>query len=116
MGASDRVAAKAALLDTRVDLIIEAADPDRILRFGSRATGTARPERDEDVLVVVPHVENERQVSRRIDHALLDHPMEAAVDLVVVDRETLAQHQDTPGMIDRQALKEGEVAYARARV
>jgi len=61
-------------------------------------------------------VENERRVSRRIYHALLDHPIEAAVDIVVVDRETLAQHQDPPGMIYRQALKEGEVAYARARV
>ena len=110
------VEAKTSLLDTLVDIIIEAADPDRIILFGSRATGTARPESDYDFLVVVPHVENERQVSRRIYHALLDHPIEAAVDIVVVDRETLAQHRDTPGMIYRQALREGEVAYERARV
>jgi uncharacterized protein len=110
------VGAKTSLLDTLIDIIIEAADPDRIILFGSRATGTARPESDYDFLVVVPHVENERQVSRRIYHALLDHPIEAAVDIVVVDRETLAQHRDTPGMIYRQALREGEVAYERARV
>jgi hypothetical protein len=49
-------------------------------------------------------------------NALPDHPIEAAVDIVVVDRETLPQHRDTLGMIDRQALKEGEVAYGRVRV
>jgi predicted nucleotidyltransferase len=59
--------AKTSLLDMRVDLIIEAADPDPIILLGSRATGTARPERDDDLLVVVPHVENERRVSRRTD-------------------------------------------------
>jgi predicted nucleotidyltransferase len=58
--------AKASLLDTRVDLIIELADPEPIILLGSRATGTARPERDDDLLVV-SHVENERRVSRRTD-------------------------------------------------
>ena len=107
---------QASLLDTLIKIITESAQPDRVILFGSRATGSARPESDYDFLVIVPHVENERQVSRRIYHALLDHHIEAAVDIVVVDRETLAQHRDTPGMVYRQALKEGEVAYDRARV
>jgi predicted nucleotidyltransferase len=110
------VEAKASLRNTLVDIITKVADPDQIILFGSRATGTAHPESDYDFLVVVPHVENERRVSRRIYHALLDHQIEAAVDIVVVDQETLAQHRDTPGMIYRQALKEGEVAYERVRV
>ena len=89
----------------RVAIIIEAAESDPIILFGSRATGTARPESDYDFLVVVPHVENERQVSRRIYHALLDHPIEAAVEIAVVDPATRAQHPDTPGTICHQALK-----------
>jgi hypothetical protein len=49
-------------------------------------------------------------------NALPDHPIEAAVDIVVVDRETLVQHRNPPGMIDHQVLKEGDVAYERVRV
>jgi predicted nucleotidyltransferase len=87
-----------------------------VILFESRARGTARLESDYDFLVVVPHVENERHVSRRIYYALLDLHIDAAVDIIVVDRETLEEHRDTPGMVYRQALAEGEVAYDRARV
>jgi uncharacterized protein len=106
--------AEASVLDTLVDIIATTAQPDRIILFGSRATRGARPDSDYDFLVIVPEVENERHVSRRIYRALLDHRIDAAVDIVVVDRETLAQHRDTPGMIYREALTEGKVAYDRA--
>ncbi len=106
--------AEASVLDTLVDIIAATAQPDRIILFGSRATGGARQDSDYDFLVVVPEVENERHVSRRIYRALLDHRIDAAVDIIVVDRDTLAQHGDTPGMIYREALTEGEVAYDRA--
>jgi uncharacterized protein len=106
--------ARASLLDRLVAIITDAADPDQVILFGSRTTGRAREDSDFDFLVIVPHVENERQVSRRIYRALLDQHVGAAVDIVVVDRETLARHRDTPGMIYRRALAEGEVAYDRA--
>jgi uncharacterized protein len=106
--------ARASLLDKLIGIITDAAEPDQIILFGSRTTGRARPDSDYDFLVIVPHVDNERQVSRRIYRALLDQHVEAAVDIVVVDRETLARHRNTPGMIYRQALAEGEVAYERA--
>ena len=103
-------------LEMLVDIIAQTAAPDRVILFGSRASGTARAESDYDFLVVVPHVENGRQVSRRIYRALLDHQVDVAVDIIVVDTETLVQHQNTPGLIYQQALAEGEVAYDRARV
>ncbi|HWE60982.1 MAG TPA: nucleotidyltransferase domain-containing protein [Chloroflexota bacterium] len=37
-----------------VDRIIAACDPQRVILFGSRACGTARPQSDADFLVVVP--------------------------------------------------------------
>ena len=43
--------AKTSLLDMRVAIIIEAADLDPIILFGSRATSTAHPERDSGMLV-----------------------------------------------------------------
>ena len=105
--------AKASVLDTLVEIIANAVQPDRIILFGSRATGGAVRDSDYDFLVVVPEVENERQVSRRIYRALLDRRVDAAVDIVVVDRDTLARHRNTPGMIYREAIAEGKVAYER---
>lgn len=104
-----------ALLETLVGIIAETAEPDRIILFGSRAYDAALPESDYDFLVVVSTVDNEREVSRRIYRAILDHHIDAAVDIIVVDQETLAQHHDTPGFIYRQALSEGEVTYERPR-
>jgi hypothetical protein len=45
------VDAKASLRNTRVDIMTKVADPDPSILFGSRSTGTARPERDSGVLV-----------------------------------------------------------------
>jgi predicted nucleotidyltransferase len=101
------------LLDKLVDIITETAEPDQVILFGSRATDTARPGSDYDFLVVVSQVENERHVSRRIYRALLDHHIDAAVDVVVVDREKLERYRDAPGLIYRQALEEGKLAYDR---
>jgi uncharacterized protein len=105
-----------ALLDTLVEIIAQTADPDQIILFGSRAQGTAGTESDYDFLVVVPDVKNERHVSRRIYRALLDQHVGAAVDVIVVDAEKLAQHRHTLGLIYRQALAEGKVYYDRTRV
>lgn len=102
-------------LKTLVDIITQTAAPERVILFGSQAKGTSRAESDYDFLVVVPNVENGRQISRRIYRALLDHRVDVAVDIIVVDTETLAQRQDTPGLIYQQALAEGEVYYDRAR-
>ncbi|MCD6287029.1 MAG: nucleotidyltransferase domain-containing protein [Anaerolineae bacterium] len=106
---------QASLLESLIDIIKQTADPDRIILFGSRGRDTAHPQRDYDFLVVVPHVENERHISRRIYRALLEQHIDAPVDIVVVDGDTLERHHDTPGMIYRQALAEGEVAYDRSR-
>jgi uncharacterized protein len=104
---------EASQLASLVDIIRQTADPERIILFGSRAKDAAQAGSDYDFLVVVSHVENERQVSRRIYRALLDQGVDVPVDVVVVDQATLERHYDTPGMVYREALAEGEIAYDR---
>lgn len=104
---------QASRLESLVDIIRQTADPERIILFGSRAKDTGHAGSDYDFLVVVSHVDNERQVSRRIYRALLEHGVDVPVDVVVVDRATLERRHDTPGMVYREALAEGEVAYDR---
>ncbi len=103
-------------LNDLVDIIARAVNPDQIVLFGSQTRGTAHRESDYDFLVVMPDVQNERQISRRIYRALLEQHVGVAVDVVVVDTQKLAHHRDTPGYIYHRALREGEVCYDRARI
>ena len=99
------------MLTRIVRVITEAAQPERIILFGSRARGAAREDSDYDLLVIVRGAPNERQISRRIYRALLAHEVNAAVDVIVVQAEKLEQHRDSPYYVYRQALREGEIAY-----
>jgi predicted nucleotidyltransferase len=99
-----------------VETIVQVARPERVILFGSRATGMARDESDYDFLVVVRGIRNERKVSQRIYRALLDRRVGAAVDIVVVNTGTLEQHRESPYYIYRQPLQEGKVFYDRGGV
>ena len=98
-----------------IDTIIQEAQPERIILFGSRATGTAQAESDYDFLVVVRGVQNEREISRHIYRALLEQKIGIAVDVIVVNAETLERHRENPFYIYRQALQEGRVFYDHSR-
>ena len=103
-------------LQAIVETIVQVARPERVILFGSRATGMAQSESDYDFLVVVRGIRNEREVSRRIYRALLDKRVGAAVDVVVVNTGTLEQYRESPFYVYRQALREGRVFYDRERV
>ena len=99
------------LLQTIVEIIIEEANPEQVILFGSRAKGTAQEESDYDFLVVVRGIQNEREISRRIYRALLDRRTGAAVDVIVVDVGTLERHRESSYFVYHQALQEGRVFY-----
>ena len=102
------------LIPDIVKIIVHSARPERIILFGSRAKGTARRESDFDFLVIVSEIENEREISRKVYRALLEHRIEAAVDVVVVDERKLARHKDNTYFIYSDALREGKVCYEKA--
>ena len=104
------------LLEDIVRIIVEEARPEQVVLFGSRVKGTAQDRSDYDFLVVVRDVQNERDISRRIYRALLDQKIGAAVDIVVVNADTLDRHKESPFFVYRQALREGRVFYDRAGV
>jgi len=94
-----------------VETIVNTVKPQRVVLFGSRASGHARQDSDYDLMVVMSEVENERTISRRLYRALLDRRIPAAVDLIVVGAKTLQRHGDNPAYIYAQALREGKVCY-----
>jgi predicted nucleotidyltransferase len=98
-------------LQTIVEIIIKEAKPEQVILFGSRAKGTAQKESDYDFLVVVRDIQNEREVSHCIYRALLERRVGAAVDVVVVNTETLERYGESPYFVYHQALREGRVFY-----
>lgn len=95
-----------------VDKIVEIAKPRKVILFGSYVRGKMTVNSDLDVMVVESSVENPRKESVRIRRALKGILM--PMDILVVQEDVLAETADTPGLIYREAIKNGRVVYESA--
>ena len=91
--------------------IVERFNPDQIILFGSHARGTAGPDSDVDLLVVMPVSGSRREKAIEIGVAL--HGIRIPKDIVVTTPEEFAWRKQVPGTIERPAAKEGVLLYAR---
>ena len=87
-------------------------NPRRIVLFGSRARGDARPDSDVDLLVVLDEVASKHELAVAMRVAVADVPL--AKDIVVTTREEIARRGDLVGTVLRPALKDGRDVYVRA--
>jgi predicted nucleotidyltransferase len=94
-----------------VQRIVEEFKPDKVILFGSRAWGTARPDSDADLLVIMPVSGSRRKLAARIDLALAG--MGLPKDIVLATPEEVQQYGDTVGAILYPALRKGKVLYER---
>jgi predicted nucleotidyltransferase len=92
--------------------LIREFDPDRIILFGSYARGTAGPDSDADLLVVMPVSGSRRLKTVEMERALAGVGLPK--DLVLVTPEELERDRRSPGTLVRPALEEGAVLYERA--
>jgi uncharacterized protein len=89
-----------------------AAQPLRVLLFGSVARGVDGPDSDIDLLVVLPEIERSRRHDLTVKLArAITAPV--PVDLLVTDPAEIAERGDLPGIL-RVALREGRVVHERA--
>jgi uncharacterized protein len=100
------------LLALIVERIVRRFDPLKIVLFGSRARGTARPDSDIDLLVVLPQVADQRQAVVAVLRELRDLPV--AKDVVVTTPDEIARRGDLIGTVLRPALREGKVVYEQS--
>jgi len=99
-----------AVLDEIVRRIIQVAQPDRIILFGSAARGHAGPNSDLDLLVIKSGDIHRGRLEAEIHRHL--QGVEAAVDVIVVKSEDVERYRDSPYTVIRPALREGRVVYA----
>jgi HEPN domain-containing protein/predicted nucleotidyltransferase len=96
------------VLDEIVQNIVEAAQPDKIILFGSAARGEMGPNSDIDLLVIKSGKFNHDRLTRDIYRNLT---CAVGVDALVVTPEVLEQYGDSPYLVYYPALREGKVIY-----
>ena len=95
-----------------VERIVRRFHPEQVILFGSHARGTAGPDSDVDLLVVMPFAGSGREKAVEIGVAL--HGIGVPKDIVVTTPEEFEWRKKIPGTIERPAALEGKVLYARA--
>jgi predicted nucleotidyltransferase len=88
--------------------IVEAANPDKIILFGSAARGEMGPNSDVDLLVIKSGKFHHWRVLDRIYHRLSG---DAAVDVVLASTRDIERYGDSPYLVFYPAMREGKVVY-----
>lgn len=89
--------------------VVEAAQPDKIILFGSAARGEMGPDSDIDLLVIKGGKFNRWHLTTAIYRGLRGKG--AAVDVVVVTPDEVERYGDSPYLVIQPALREGKVVY-----
>jgi uncharacterized protein len=100
------------LLGEIVRRVLSVARPDRIILFGSAATGQMTKDSDIDLLVVAPAPKNRHEERLKIADAIGD--IEYPVDVILIASERFEATKDIIGGIAYPAHKYGRVLYEAA--
>jgi HEPN domain-containing protein/predicted nucleotidyltransferase len=98
-------------LQVVVDRLVRAYDPDRIILFGSQATGKADADSDVDLLVVKDT--DARPIDRRVEAHALVADLGVPVDLVVYTGAELRALYLLGSPLVEDALESGRLIYMR---
>ena len=99
------------IIGKMVRRIVRKFHPEKIILFGSYARGTAGPDSDVDLLVVMPVAGTRLDKCVEIRVALSG--MGLSKDIVVVTPDDVRKYRDTVGTVIYPAFREGKVLYER---
>ena len=99
------------VLDEIIRRIVEVAEPEKIVLFGSAARGEMGPHSDVDLLIVKAGADALDLMSR-IYRRL--RGVGAAVDAIVVSPEDMERYRNSHALVIKPALREGRVVYEAA--
>jgi predicted nucleotidyltransferase len=89
--------------------IVAAANPVKVILFGSRAREMARPGSDIDLLIIEPDPVAQHQEAVRLRRLLRD--FQFPIDIIVVGQSFAERYWDIPGSVLYPAFREGKVLY-----
>jgi predicted nucleotidyltransferase len=91
--------------------IVDTAQPEKVILFGSQARGDARPDSDFDVLVIKQSDAPRYRRSAPLYAALADLPVE--VEVLVYTPEEVEEWSGVPQAFVTTAVREGITIYER---
>ncbi len=104
-----------AIIDQMVQALVDEADPDQVILFGSRARGDSREHSDVDLIVVEAEPfgpgRSRHKEMVRLRQAL--RPFRVPVDVLVYSRDDVDYWRDSLNYVLARALREGTVLYER---
>ncbi len=104
------------LLKNVVRIIVETADPEQIILFGSQSRGEAREDSDIDLIIVESEPfgakRSRRKEMAKLWRALASVPVPK--DLLVCSRDEVEYWQDSLNNVIARALREGKILYERS--
>ncbi len=100
-------------IEEAVRLLVEAAQPSKIILFGSYARGEAREDSDLDLLVIESAPPSKAREMVRLRNVL--RPLRIPMDIVVASDQDIEDWADLPGTLFYWAFKEGKVVHEAAR-
>jgi predicted nucleotidyltransferase len=99
-----------------VQTIVKEVSPEKIILFGSRASGEATPESDVDLLIVEKESAFEGRSrwreTARIRQALWDFPV--PIDILLFTTEEVHRWKDAVNHVIARSFREGTVIYDRS--
>lgn len=98
-----------AALQEMIQRITMTGNPQKIVLFGSRARGDARPDSDYDLLLIEPSDQPRHRRAARYRRALIG--LAPAKDILVWTPEEVAEWRDVPNAFITTAINEGIVVY-----
>ena len=98
------------VLDEIVRRIVEVAQPEQIIMFGSAARGEMGRNSDVDLLVIKRGPVHRRRLAQEIYMRM--HGVGQAVDIIVVTPEDVERYRDSHALVIKPALRDGRVVYA----
>ena len=104
------------LIQKMVNIIVNEADPEKVILFGSHARGDARADSDVDFIVIESEPFGEdrgrRAETMRIWHALSG--LGVSKDILVYSSDEVEYWRDSLNHVLARALREGKVLYKRS--
>ncbi len=91
--------------------IVDGADPDKIILFGSRAKENGRECSDYDICILKKDVTHKRKLAQKIYHKLFG--VGASVDVIVETPEKFNELKDKWFLVYGEIAKSGSVMYEK---
>lgn len=99
------------LLEEITRKIVDHFDPEKIVLFGSRSTGSPRTDSDIDLLIIMDT--DESPIQRAVEVKRACRPRFVSMDVLVKTPEEMEARLERGSFFLRDILEQGEVLYER---